>query len=376
MAYNGSNYHGYQIQPHSSSVQAELEKCLSLKLMQPVSVTGCGRTDTGVHARNYYAHFEVEKAIPDVQKLVEQLNLFLPSDIAIYRIWEVSPCFHARFDALSRTYRYYIIREKNPFHQQDAYFQYGVLDVEKMQKAADLLFEYEDFTSFSKLHTQVRTNNCKILEAFWTETSDGLLVFQIKADRFLRNMVRAIVGTLLEVGKGRMSLDGFKTVIEQKDRCSAGFSVPAHALFLEEVEYPKDVMLEIMDFHREGNHSLVIYNQTLRSFDKKGVADLFQLFVDDPLFLKNAYVADKVVGKGAAALMALGGVARLHAEIISQPALNLLLTTNCKVSFDQLVPQIRNRDNTDFCPVEKLCLEETDLQVMMKKISAFLHRLE
>ena len=236
MAYNGSRYHGYQIQPHSDSVQETVEKCLSLKLGQPVSITGCGRTDTGVHARNYYAHFDFEKEIEDPEMLAYQMNAFLPEDIVIYRIWQVAPEMHARFDAVSRTYHYYITRSKNPFHTNDAYFLYGDLDLAKMQEAANVLFEYEDFTSFSKVHTQVKTNNCKIMEARWLE-QDGLLVFRIKADRFLRNMVRAIVGTLLEIGKGRMTLEEFRAVIERKDRCEAGTSVPAHALFLEDVEY-------------------------------------------------------------------------------------------------------------------------------------------
>ena len=238
MAYNGSRYHGYQIQPHSESVQETLEHCLNLKLGEPVSITGCGRTDTGVHARNYYAHFDLDREIEDTEVLSHQLNAFLPEDIVVYRIWQVPSETHARFDAISRTYHYYITRTKNPFHINDAYFLYGDLDVDRMQAATHILFEYEDFTSFSKVHTQVKTNNCRIMEACWFE-QDGLLVFHIKADRFLRNMVRAIVGTLLEIGKGRMTLEEFRAVIERKDRCEAGTSVPAHALFLEEVEYNK-----------------------------------------------------------------------------------------------------------------------------------------
>ena len=236
LAYNGANYCGWQVQPQSPSVQAELERCLSLKLGQPVSLTGCGRTDTGVHARNYYAHFDFEDEIQDCKELAYRLNGFLPNDISIYRIFEVPQEMHARFDALSRTYHYQIVRGKNPFHLNDAYAYYGPLDIAMMQQAADLLKDYTDFTSFSKLHTQVKTNNCRIMEAQWLQ-QDGLLVFHIKADRFLRNMVRAIVGTLLEVGKSKMTLDEFKAVIEQKDRCSAGESVPAHGLFLEEVTY-------------------------------------------------------------------------------------------------------------------------------------------
>lgn len=236
LAYNGTNYCGWQIQPQSPSVQGELERCLGLKLGCAVGITGCGRTDTGVHARNYYAHFDYDGVIGDPDELTYRLNLFLPSDIVIFRIWEVDPEAHARFDAVSRTYHYYIAQQKNPFHLGDAYYLYGNLDVNKMQTAANELLNHSDFTSFSKLHTQVKTNNCKVMEAVWFE-QDGLLVFRIKADRFLRNMVRAIVGTLLEVGKGKMSLEAFRDIIEQRDRCAAGESVPAHGLFLEAVDY-------------------------------------------------------------------------------------------------------------------------------------------
>lgn len=236
LAYNGARYCGWQVQPDAPSVQGELERCLSLKLGQPVGVTGCGRTDTGVHARSYYAHFDVEDPVADCKELAYRLNVFLPNDIAIERIFEVPSDFHARFNAHSRTYHYQIVRHKDPFHQDDAYAFYAPLDVAKMQEAADLLKDYTDFTSFSKLHTQVKTNNCRIMEARWMEQGD-LLVFRIKADRFLRNMVRAIVGTLLEVGRSRMTLDGFRAVVACKDRCSAGESVPAQGLFLQEVDY-------------------------------------------------------------------------------------------------------------------------------------------
>lgn len=238
LAYNGKAYHGWQVQPGDTTVQGVLEHCLSLKLKQPVSLIGCGRTDTGVNARNFYAHFDSEP-IADTAELVHRLNVFLPNDIMVFSCWQVAPDFHARFDALSRTYHYYVTRKKNPFHIDDALYVYGDIDVERMNEAAQILFEYSDFTSFSKLHTQVKTNNCSIMEARWLETDD-LLVFRIKADRFLRNMVRAVVGTLLEVGKGKMDIAGFRSVIEKKDRCSAGTSMPAHALFLEEVSYPLD----------------------------------------------------------------------------------------------------------------------------------------
>ena len=236
LAYNGANYCGWQIQPHSPSVQAELERCLSLKLEQTVSVTGCGRTDTGVHARNFYAHFDLEEPLADCDELTFRLNAFLPADIVVYRIFEVPRELHARFSAIARTYHYHIAREKDPFHQWDAYRFTGPLDVDLMQSAADSLKNYTDFTSFSKLHTQVKTNDCTIMEARWMD-QDDLLVFHIKADRFLRNMVRAIVGTLLEVGRGRMTMKEFHETIEKKDRCSAGESVPAQGLFLEAVDY-------------------------------------------------------------------------------------------------------------------------------------------
>ena len=236
LAYNGTRYHGWQIQPDAISVQEELEKCLSLKLGEKISLTGCGRTDTGVHARNFYAHFDVEKEIPNCEDFVYRLNIFLPNDIVIYKCWKVDKELHARFDATSRTYHYYISQTKNPFHTHDAFYYHGNLDVELMQEAAKILFEYTDFTSFSKLHTQVKTNNCKIMEARFFKEND-LLVFRIKADRFLRNMVRAVVGTLLEVGRGKLTLEQFRGVIENKNRCSAGTSMPAHALFLEDVSY-------------------------------------------------------------------------------------------------------------------------------------------
>ncbi len=243
MAYSGLNYHGYQIQPEADSVQARVEHCLSTLLGSAVSITGCGRTDTGVSARCYYAHFDFENAIDDTETLCRKLNSFLPNDIVVFKIWPTNSEAHARFDAVSRTYRYYIAQQKDPFHLNDAYFVPVKLNVPLMQEAADILLEYTDFTSFSKLHTQVKTNNCRIIEANWTFNADKLLVFSITADRFLRNMVRAIVGTLIEVGRGNMTVDGFRNVIEAKDRCTAGFSVPAHALFLENVCYDNNLMM-------------------------------------------------------------------------------------------------------------------------------------
>lgn len=238
ISYNGTNYHGWQVQPNAVSVQEVLEKALSTILREEISVVGAGRTDTGVHASFFVLHFESENENLD-SKLVYKLNSFLPSDIAMQKIRKVDADLHARFSAVSRTYKYFISTAKNPFNTQFS-FQYMLpLDVDKMNEAAKALFEYEDFTSFSRLHTEVKTNNCKIYQAEWT-IDNQQLIFTIKADRFLRNMVRAIVGTLLEVGRGKLSLDEFRTIIESKNRGAAGASAPAPGLFLVDIEYPEE----------------------------------------------------------------------------------------------------------------------------------------
>ncbi|MDO8898923.1 MAG: tRNA pseudouridine(38-40) synthase TruA, partial [Bacteroidales bacterium] len=228
LAYNGRNYHGWQSQQNAHSVQDELEKCLSLKLRESIKITGCGRTDTGVHAREYYAHFDSKTHFDEKSKndFINRLNIFLPSDITVHDLYLVNNEANARFDALSRTYRYYISRKKNPFKNDTSFYVYGNMDVDAMTKAANFLFDYEDFTSFSKLHSQTNNNLCTIMEARWID-SGGMLVFEITANRFLRNMVRAITGTLIEVGQGKLSLEGFKNVIEARNRERAGFSVPA-----------------------------------------------------------------------------------------------------------------------------------------------------
>ncbi len=236
LAYNGTNYCGWQIQPNAPSVQETLEHCLSLRLHEEISVVGCGRTDTGVHARSFYAHFESQNVTNDLKDFVDKLNLFLPDDIVIFDCFPVAPDHHARFSATSRTYHYYITQKKDPFHTHDAFYLYGDLDINLMNQAAQMFLTTTDFTSFSKLHTQVKTNNCKVSRAFWSYQG-SLLVFEITADRFLRNMVRAIVGTLLDVGRHRLSLNDFQDIINKKNRCSAGTSVPAHALFLDDVTY-------------------------------------------------------------------------------------------------------------------------------------------
>lgn len=236
LAYNGSAYYGWQVQPEMPTVQGELENALSLLLRETIAVTGCGRTDTGVHARQFFAHFETEQSF-DIQKLTDKLNSFLPKEIAIFRIFPVPADLHARFSATSRTYKYYVAVDKECFRFHYSYRMFRKLDVEKMNMAAAILLKTKDFTSFSKLHTQVNNNNCRVSEAAW-KMEDGLLVFTITADRFLRNMVRAVVGTLLQVGKRQISIEEFQDIVNQKNRCSAGDSVPAHALFLHHVEYP------------------------------------------------------------------------------------------------------------------------------------------
>lgn len=239
MAYNGTPFSGWQVQPGQSTVQGVLEHALTLLLREPVAVTGCGRTDTGVHARQFFAHFDTQLAF-DPDRLADKLNSFLPKEIAIYRIFPVADDLHARFSAVSRTYRYYVAPHKECFRFPYTCRVFHPLDVAKMNEAAAILLRTVDFTSFSKLHTQVNNNNCKVTEAKWRE-EDGLLVFTITADRFLRNMVRAVVGTLLQVGKGSVTVEGFGQIVERKDRCAAGDSAPAHALFLERVEYGEKV---------------------------------------------------------------------------------------------------------------------------------------
>lgn len=237
MAYNGTPFSGWQVQPGQSTVQGVLENALTLLLREPVAVTGCGRTDTGVHARQFFAHFDTQLAF-DPDRLADKLNSFLPKEIAIYRIFPVKDDLHARFSAVARTYRYYVAPHKECFRFPYTCREFHPLDVAKMNEAAAILLRTVDFTSFSKLHTQVNNNNCKVTEAKWRE-EDGLLVFTITADRFLRNMVRAVVGTLLKVGRGKLSVEEFEQIVERKDRCAAGDSAPAHALFLERVVYPE-----------------------------------------------------------------------------------------------------------------------------------------
>lgn len=238
LSYDGARYHGWQIQPNGSSVQEVLGKALSTLLHESIEVTGAGRTDAGVNASLMVAHFDTEHTADN--QLAYRLNKFLPQDIAIHKIVPVKPEAHARFSATSRTYHYYVITAKSPFEPY-AYRFPQPLDFDKMNEAAKALFDYIDFTSFSKLHTDVKTNNCRIMAAQWEQVSPIKWKFTITADRFLRNMVRAIVGTLLDVGRGVLTLEQFREIIEKKDRCSAGMSVPGNALFLADITYPKDL---------------------------------------------------------------------------------------------------------------------------------------
>lgn len=238
LAYDGTNYHGWQIQPNGISVQETVQSALSTVLRQPIEIVGAGRTDTGVHAAKMYAHFDTTN-IEDLSLLENKLSKLLPPDISVNRIFPVRDEAHARFDAIYRTYQYHIVTRKDPFLRHYAWRISYHLNFELMNEAAKILFEYTDFTSFSKLHTDVKTNNCRIMCAEWTQVSPYEWVFTIQADRFLRNMVRAIVGTLIEVGRGKLTIEGFRNVIEQKDRCAAGSSVPGNALFLMDIGYPE-----------------------------------------------------------------------------------------------------------------------------------------
>lgn len=244
LAYDGTNYHGWQIQPNGDSVQETLTRGLKTFLRDDtLEVTGAGRTDAGVHARLMVAHFDFSRLL-DVEAVTDKLNRILPPDISVYRVRQVRPEAHARFDATYRTYKYYITTRKDPFNRAYSWRIFQPLDFEKMNEAARTLFDYIDFTSFSKLHTDVKTNNCKIMQAYWEQTGSDEWVFTIQADRFLRNMVRAVVGTLVEVGRGKLSVEGFRRVIEEKNRCSAGTSVPGNALFLVDIGYP-DALFEV-----------------------------------------------------------------------------------------------------------------------------------
>lgn len=236
LSYDGTNYHGWQVQPGADSVQARLNDALSKLLGGGVECVGAGRTDAGVHASMMVAHFDTDREL-DVEQFCYRLNRIVPADISVQKVERVDDSLHARFSATSRTYHYYVYTRKNPYRRHYATQLHFVPDYERMNAAAAILLETEDFTSFSKLNNDQKTNICHVTQARWVQVEDDMWRFEISANRFLRNMVRAVVGTLLEVGRGRMDLDGFRRVISQKNRCSAGESVPGNALFLVDIRY-------------------------------------------------------------------------------------------------------------------------------------------
>ena len=242
ISYLGTNYHGWQSQPNASTVQEIIENCLSKITNNSIKLLAAGRTDSGVHANQMFAHFDINEKINDKNSFIHKTNSFLPSDIAVKNLLQVEDDSHARFDALSREYEYHISLKKTPFEIDKSYLYKKTLDLNKMNKCCDILLQYTDFKSFSKSKTDVKTYDCQIFEAKWLLNGDSL-IFKIKADRFLRNMVRAIVGTLIEVGLGKINQKDFKVIIEKKDRQLAGFSVPAHGLYLKKIEYNWDKVL-------------------------------------------------------------------------------------------------------------------------------------
>ncbi|TWO32594.1 tRNA pseudouridine(38-40) synthase TruA [Seonamhaeicola sediminis] len=242
LSYNGGAYHGWQNQPTAISVQEVIEKALSTLLKEVIAIVGAGRTDTGVHAQQMFAHFDTEVGF-DESQLTYKMNSFLPKDIAIHKIFKVKPNTHARFDALSRTYLYRITSKKNVFNYANVLYVKQDLDVNKMKLASKILFDYRDFQCFSKSNTDVKTYHCTIMTADWFFKDDELH-FVVKADRFLRNMVRAIVGTMVNIGLGKIEVDDLHTIIKSKNRSEAGYSVPAHALYLTHIEYPNSITLD------------------------------------------------------------------------------------------------------------------------------------
>lgn len=243
LSYDGAAYCGWQRQPDAPTVQQTLEQALSTLLREPIEVVGAGRTDTGVNAAYYVAHFDCEKGVEDCAKLVYKLNLILPHDVAVATVQKVRESAHARFDAVEREYTYYISQRKNPFRRYSAWQYYVPLDVERMNEAAKSLLEWEDFTSFAKLNSNNKTNICHVVKAEWHRAADDedLLIFTIRADRFLRNMIRAIVGTLVDVGRGRYTVEEFERILHSCDLSLSSSGAPAVGLFLSDVKYSDEV---------------------------------------------------------------------------------------------------------------------------------------
>lgn len=242
LRYSGKAYCGWQRQPGMPTVQQTLEEGLSVLLRTHTEVVGAGRTDTGVNASYYVAHFDTAEPVDDPEQLVYKLNFLLPGDMAVGRIRPVRADAHARFDAREREYRYYIEPRKNPFTRDTAWQYYVPLDVERMNRAAALLTEFDDFTSFAKLNSNNKTNICRVMRADWSVGGDGVLCFTIRADRFLRNMVRSIVGTLVDVGRGRYTVEQFREIVAARDLSRSSAGAPAQGLFLSDVRYPDDLL--------------------------------------------------------------------------------------------------------------------------------------
>lgn len=247
LAYHGGKFHGWQIQQNAVTVQEVVDGALSTISRQTVRTTGCGRTDTGVHALQLFAHFDLLEPVIDTERFLHQLNALFPASIAAKAIFPVHTEAHARFDALRRSYEYHVHFGKDPFLQGLSWSLRDVPDVAKMNEAAQILLEYRDFSCFSKSNTQVFTNNCTIFEAYWAYRrkagNSEALVFHIQADRFLRNMVRAIVGTLMDIGHGKQDPEHIRRVIESKSRAEAGASVPPDGLYLSQVDYPESILI-------------------------------------------------------------------------------------------------------------------------------------
>ena len=242
-AYDGTAFHGSQRQPNGVTVQETMEQALAMIFREPIPLTFAGRTDAGVHAREMYAHFDIGCQLPDAGHICFRLNGILPDSIAIFDIYPVTDDAHARFSAVRRTYEYHIVDHKDPFLCQQATRVRPGLDFEAMNEAAQLLIGKQDFASFCRTNTDVKTTICDLTRAEWRELGNGHAVFTIAADRFLRNMVRAVVGTLFEVGRGKMTKEQFAEVITQHNRCAAGDSAPAEGLFLVQIDYPQELFL-------------------------------------------------------------------------------------------------------------------------------------
>ena len=243
ISFKGTSFHGWQLQPRALTVQEVLDEALSLILSEKICTTGAGRTDAGVHASFFCAHFDSSFSdLDNKRNFVFKLNRFLPDDISVKEIRKVKPDANARFSAVSRTYKYFISRTKDPFTYDSSWFIHGPLDIENMNKVSALLLNYSDFTSFSRLHSGNLTNICRVYNAFWTNEENSL-IFTIRADRFLRNMVRALTGTIVNVGKGKINAGEFEMIIQAKDRGRAAMSAPAKGLFLTDIEYPQEIFI-------------------------------------------------------------------------------------------------------------------------------------